>query len=139
MSLKDRDGKVKSTAKTAFTPPTAGFATAVTASVNVQDVTAGKYDLNIRILGDGKELLNNSLSFRITAKSETELVKRYLVQVNNKIAAARKEFRTTKDRQKVMKEFRKYIELREKLMTLQKTGEPVPEDIRNNPIFKGIN
>ncbi len=139
MSLKDRNGKVKSTARTAFVPPATGFATEVTASVNVKDVAAGKYDLNVRILGDNKELLNNSLPFRITAKSETELVKRYLAQINNKIAAARKEFRTTKNRQKVMKEFRQYIELREKLMTLQKTGEPVPEEIRNNPVFKGIN
>lgn len=138
MSLIDQNGKVRSTRKTSFTPPATGFATEFTAAVNVKNVPAGKYSLNIRVISFGEEVLNRSLSFRITAKSETEMIKRCLARVNSRIAAARKEFRTTKNKQKVMKEFRRYIQLREKLLALQKSGDPASDDLRKDPLFKGI-
>lgn len=138
MTLKDSNGKVVSSCTTPFTPPAAGFATAFPAYVNVKGVPAGKYVLNIKLNGSNRELLNSNASFRITAKTDVEKVGRYLDRVNKAITDCRKNFRTAKDKRQVMKKFRHYIALREKLAALQKSGEIMPDEILNDPLFKGL-
>lgn len=138
MTLKDSNGKVVSSCTTSFVPPAPGFATGFPAYVNVKNIPAGKYTLNIKVVGDKKELLDSTASFRITARADVEKVGRYLARVNKAITDSRKAFRTSKNRQQIMKDFRRYIALREQLQTLQKTGELLPDEIRNDPLFKGL-
>ena len=138
MTLKNENGKAVSSCTTSFVPPAPGFATGFPAYVNVKNIPAGKYTLNIKVVGDKKELLDSTASFRITARADVEKVGRYLARVNKAIADSRKAFRTSKNRQQIMKDFRRYIALREQLQTLQKTGELLPDELRNDPLFKGL-
>ena len=138
MTLKNENGKAVSSCTTSFVPPAPGFATGFPAYVNVKNIPAGKYTLNIKIVGDKKELLDSTASFRITARADVEKVGRYLARVNKAITDSRKAFRTSKNRQQIMKDFRRYIALREQLQALQKTGELLPDELRNDPLFKGL-